>query len=109
MQWKTVSKEEKHRKRKEWHLFFPLFPRKITCDLNGENRWAWLETIGRKSVREHDYEGGSFWMNEYASKEDAMFYMMGGEEPKKTYGLRPTSPPPMPAVKPPAPPRKKIT
>lgn len=104
MQWKTISKEEKHRKRKEWHVIFAWIPHKITRDRNGEDRWAWLETIGRKSRFT-----GDFWMNEYASKEDAMFYKMGGEEPKKTYGLRPTSPPPMPAVKPPAPPRKKIT
>jgi FMN phosphatase YigB (HAD superfamily) len=111
MQWKTVSKEEKIKKRSEWHLIFAWMPHKITHNRNGQNYWAWLEKIGRKSTQERHWEGVEYWHNIYASKEDALFYQMGGQEPEIDYGLiRPVNPPPCPKVKSPAPtapPKKK--
>ena len=103
MQWNTMSKEEKKRRKQEWHLIFALWPRKITRNRNGQNTWAWLQTIGRK------YEYYSGWTEggpvdchrtHYCSKEDALYYQLGGEEPKHI-SRKPLGPPPMPIVKPP--------
>jgi hypothetical protein len=107
MQWNTISKEEKEKRKQEWHVIFAWLPHKITRNRNGINRWAWLENIGRKYVKEVgwlDNMPADVWIKEYASKEDAVFYAMGGQEPEKDQdirSIRPLGPPPMPTVKPP--------
>ena len=84
MQWTRKSSQQKIKEREQWHLIFAWVPHKITCNRNGEDRWAWLEKIGRRSTLEPiGPHGMPEWVNRYASKEDAMYYAMGGAEPNR--------------------------
>lgn len=66
MQWKSKRLERINRK-KVWHDFFCLIPRRIT-NPNGEEIWIWLETIERKGVYCFGVDGW-YWIYSYRLKE----------------------------------------
>jgi len=43
------TREERDRRAKEWHRFFPLFPRTVRV-VDGECFCAWLEPIERRAI-----------------------------------------------------------
>lgn len=51
-----LTQEEQDRRDKEWHPFFPLFPRTI-AKKDGKHICAWLQTIERRAAFIHYYEG----------------------------------------------------
>lgn len=44
--------DRKRARKKKWHKFFPIFPRKIS-----DHNWRWLEMIERRGIISHGMEG----------------------------------------------------
>ena len=51
-----LTNEEWERVHRQWHSFFPLFPRTIEV-VNGKHVCAWLETIERRAVDVRYWDG----------------------------------------------------
>lgn len=104
MIWNTISREEKHRRRKEWHTIFAWAPHKISTDEHGRNTWAWLTTIGRIGTHIPVGPHGSLiWEYSYCSKEEALLNKISSKPAPTPLMLSPTLMEGVYRPKPPAP------
>lgn len=66
MRWES-KREERINKKRKWHDFFCLLPRRI-CQDYGPILWVWLETVERKGEIQFDCYDNDYWLYSYRLK-----------------------------------------
>lgn len=52
-----LTRDERDKREKEWHDFFPVFPRTVSTTEGGEKVCAWFQIIERRAIWIAYYDG----------------------------------------------------